>query len=85
LNAFGGQCSTALRAEAPTLRIIRVTAHAFHEAGPVAYSCRYLPIFGNGFGRSASFYSKANINFNGPSRMHDIGGRKAQCTISAPR
>jgi hypothetical protein len=38
LNAFGGQYSAALRAEAPTLRIIRVTAQAFHEAGPVAYS-----------------------------------------------
>ena len=38
LNAFGGQCGAALRAEAPTLRIIRVTAQAFHEMGPVAYS-----------------------------------------------
>src|SRR5262245_16848594 len=35
LNAFGGQCAAALGAEAATLRIIRVAAQAFHEAGPV--------------------------------------------------
>src|SRR5262249_52578172 len=48
LNAFGGQCDAALRAEAPSVRIIRVTAQAFHEAGPVAYSCGCLPISGTG-------------------------------------
>src|SRR5262249_30339592 len=43
LNAFGGQCDAALRAEAPTLRIIRVTAQAFHEAVQllIADACLY--------------------------------------------
>src|SRR5262249_49051433 len=77
LNAFGGQCGAALRAEAPTLRIIRVTAQAFHEAGPVAYGRGYLPISGTGLAGRSLFLKQGNTKFCEPSRMHDIGGRKA--------
>jgi hypothetical protein len=48
LNAFGGQCGAALRAEAPTLWIIRVTAQAFHEAVQLLIAVDALPISGTG-------------------------------------
>jgi hypothetical protein len=72
LNAFGGQCGAALRAEAPTLRIIRVTAQAFHEMGPVAYSREALPISGNGFGRS---FSLSTSNFRSSQSSPSVATR----------
>src|SRR5262249_36052599 len=84
LNAFGGQCDAALRAEAPSLRIIRVTAQAFHEAGPVAYSCGCLPISGTGLAGASLCYSKGNTKFSSLSRMHDIERPKSSVDQPLP-
>jgi hypothetical protein len=48
LNAFGGQGGAALRAETPTLRIIRLTAQAFHEAVQLLIAVDVLPISATG-------------------------------------